>query len=133
MRSFGLALAVLVAVGGCTSSAAGSGDPGATDASDRPAPQESPMPRSSYDVPARVIDEIVADAAARTGIAADGVAVISAEARTWGDASLGCPKPGMRYTQVPVDGYRVVVSAAGSTLDYRGGPSGWSLCENPTG
>ena len=35
--------------------------------------------------------------------------VLSAEAVTWSDGSLGCPEPGMMYTQALVPGYRVQI------------------------
>ena len=51
---------------------------------------------------------------------------------TWSDGSLGCPEPGMMYTQALVDGYQVIVEANGTQLDYRGsGPGQFRVCENP--
>ncbi|HSM17345.1 MAG TPA: hypothetical protein VK845_10190 [Gemmatimonadales bacterium] len=45
--------------------------------------------------------------------------VLRAEAVTWQDGSLGCPEPGMAYTQALVDGYWVELMAGEETLDYR--------------
>ncbi len=46
------------------------------------------------------------------------------------DGSLGCPKPGVQYTQALVDGMRVVVTAGGRTYDYRFGTGDTPvLCE----
>lgn len=47
--------------------------------------------------------------------------VVSVEAVTWPDSSLGCPSPGVAYTQALVDGMRVVVSVDGQQYDYRFG------------
>jgi len=47
--------------------------------------------------------------------------VISVEAVTWPDSSLGCPSPGVSYTQALVDGVRVVVTVDGQQYDYRFG------------
>lgn len=47
--------------------------------------------------------------------------LVSAEAVTWNDSSLGCPSPGVMYTQALVDGLRVVVTADGTRYDYRFG------------
>jgi hypothetical protein len=47
--------------------------------------------------------------------------LLSAEAVTFSDSSLGCPTPGQSYTQALVDGLRVVVTAGGQTYDYRFG------------
>jgi hypothetical protein len=116
---------VLVAIGACTADG-GAGDSGPGDAeSGNPAP-----PAPSLVIPARVRDEVVAAAAAQAGVDPADVIVLSAEARTWGDSSLGCPQPGMSYTQATVDGYQVVVSAGGSTYDYRVGAGSTRLCEN---
>lgn len=47
--------------------------------------------------------------------------LVSAEAVTWPDSSLGCPSPGVSYTQALVDGMRVIVSVAGTRYDFRFG------------
>lgn len=47
--------------------------------------------------------------------------VVSVAAVTWPDSSLGCPSPGVSYTQALVDGVRVVVSVDGTEYDYRFG------------
>ena len=60
------------------------------------------------------------------------VTIVDAHAETWSDGSLGCPQPGMMYTQALVEGYQVIVEANGTQLDYRGGgQGGFRLCENP--
>jgi hypothetical protein len=80
------------------------------------------------DVPAARWDAIVNDLAARGVSAAP--TLVSAEAITWPDGSLGCGKPGESYTQALVDGMRVVVEADGKTYDYRFGTSDTpKLCE----
>ena len=69
-----------------------------------------------------MLDEIRADAAQRAGVAPDKVKILTVEAVTWADGSLGCPEPGMMYAQALVRGYRITVDAAGTTLDYHAGP-----------
>ena len=60
------------------------------------------------------------------------VTIVEAKAETFPDGSLGCPEPGMMYTQALVDGYRVIVEANGTQLDYRGSaPGKFRICENP--
>lgn len=61
---------------------------------------------------------VVAEAAKRFGVAESGVVLASAERVTWSDASLGCPEPGMMYTQALVPGFRVVARAAAGLLVY---------------
>lgn len=63
----------------------------------------------------------LADAAQRTGIAADSLQLVSAERVTWGDGSLGCPRPDMLYTQALVSGWRIRIRAAAEVLDYHAG------------
>ena len=69
-----------------------------------------------------MLDQIRADAAQRAGVAPDKVKILAVEAVTWADGSLGCPEPGMMYSQALVRGYRITVDAAGTTLDYHAGP-----------
>ena len=45
----------------------------------------------------------------------------SAKAVTWPDSSLGCPSPGVSYTQALVDGLRVIVTVDGERYDFRFG------------
>jgi len=68
--------------------------------------------------PAEMIEAALEDAANRSTTAPADIKVISEEAVTWPDGSLGCPKPGMMYTQALVAGYRIVLQADGQTLNY---------------
>jgi hypothetical protein len=61
---------------------------------------------------------VVADAAKRFGVAESAVVLTRAERVTWNDGSLGCPQPGMGYTQALVPGYRVVARTADQELIY---------------
>ena len=70
-------------------------------------------------VPPARWDALVADLGAR-GVTAT-PELVSAEAVTFSDSSLGCATPGQSYTQALVDGLRVVVTAGGQTYDYRFG------------
>jgi hypothetical protein len=70
------------------------------------------------------VDAALADAAMRTGLKRTDLKVLSAEAVTWSDGSLGCPQPGMMYTQALVSGFRVRIRAAGKELDYHAGRMG---------
>ena len=65
-----------------------------------------------------------ADAAQRSGLAAEAIELVRAEAVTWPDGSLGCPKPGMAYTQALVPGYRIRLRAKGAVLDYHASDRG---------
>jgi hypothetical protein len=83
------------------------------------------------EVPDEIMDAILADASRRSGEEPEAIAVVQAMAVTWSDGSLGCPEPGMFYTQALVDGYHVIVDAGGEELDYRvTADGGFRLCEN---
>jgi hypothetical protein len=102
-----------------------------------PDPSEATTPTSvpsegTDGVPASLLEPVLEDAAARAGVDVDGVAVVSTEFRDWPDSALGCPVPGMMYTQVITPGYRIVVEAGGQQYDYRMNRRGsFRLCENP--
>lgn len=77
---------------------------------------------AATDYPAALEDFIIAakgDLATSLGIDVGAIDVAFVEEVTWSDASLGCPQPGMRYTQVPVDGMRIALDAGGVRYDYR--------------
>lgn len=95
-----------------------------------PPPSPPPVEVGDGEVPAAYLAAVVADAAERAGVSADEVSVLEATAVVWSDGSLGCPEPGQSYIQMLIDGYRVVVSAGGRTLDYRlDGEGSFFVCE----
>jgi hypothetical protein len=48
------------------------------------------------------------------------IGVIAAHELTWPDGSLGCPEPGMAYTQALVPGYRIELTAGTDVYQYHG-------------
>ena len=54
------------------------------------------------------VNEAIASLVA-AGNSTDDLTVLRAEAVTWSDGSLGCPKPGRVYTQALVEGYLIIV------------------------
>ncbi len=82
------------------------------------------------EVPEELLERIRADAAGRLGVEAASLEVVRAEAVTWSDGSLGCPKPDVVYTQALEPGYWVVLQAGEQQLDYRARASGqFFVCE----
>jgi hypothetical protein len=82
------------------------------------------------EVPESLLNKIVDDLVARTGADRQSIEVVRAEAVVWNDGSLGCPQPGMEYTQMLVDGYWVVLRAGGQDYDFRATQAGYFiLCE----
>lgn len=81
-------------------------------------------------VPTHLMDQVFAHAEGHTGAAASAMTVLRAEAVTWPDGSLGCPEPGMQYTQALVPGYWVEIAVGDEALDYRlSEQGGMKLCE----
>jgi hypothetical protein len=70
------------------------------------------------ELPRELRRAVVADAAKRLGVKENGVVLTRAERVTWNDGSLGCPQPGMGYSQALVPGYRVVARTADRELVY---------------
>lgn len=100
-----------------------------------PSPEPSPEPSSlvTGEVPTQLLDDVLDQASARTGVAVADIGVVRAEQVVWNDGSLGCPEPGRAYTQALVPGYWVVLDAGGTELDYRANDRGYVvLCEQPT-
>ncbi len=72
-----------------------------------------------------------ADLAGSLDVEVEDVAVTSAMYVTWNDGSLGCPQPGMAYTQALVDGALVTLEHAGTTYDYHQAGDQLFLCKSP--
>lgn len=132
-------LAGLLAVATACSIQGPGADPTAGASPQRPVPSEpagEPAPSEDEpltgEVPAEILERIVEDAAERADADIGDVEIMTAEAVTWSDGSLDCPEPGMMYTQALVDGYHVILDAAGTELDYRVTTDGtFRLCESP--
>jgi hypothetical protein len=72
------------------------------------------------------------DLAERLSMAAGEIEVLEAKGVVWPDASLGCPQPGMRYKQVPMDGALIRLLVEGKVYEYHsGGGRDPFLCEQP--
>jgi hypothetical protein len=81
----------------------------------------------------RLTAQAVEDLARRLRVPSDDVDVLEARAVVWPDASCGCPRPGMRFKQVPVDGALIRLAAEGRTFEYHSGAGGRPfLCVPPS-
>jgi hypothetical protein len=115
-----LALATL-AVSACTSAATTTTTttttppPASAPAKVPPSPVASASPNPEAQ---GVVDEAVRTAAAYANVAAADVKVQQIEAREWPDSSLGCPRPGLMYSQIVTPGYLIVVQAGSRVLEY---------------
>src|SRR6266550_6936406 len=81
------------------------------------------------EVPQAILESILKEAAALAKVDRREIKIVRAESVVWSDGSLGCPEPGMMYTQALVNGYWVVIEAGGQKYDFRGGSGGsFRLC-----
>ena len=77
-----------------------------------------------------IVQAVLTDAASQLGVPIDEIVVVSAEAKEWSDASLGCPQEGEMYAQVITPGFQIIVEGAGRQLDYRTDSEGnFLVCE----
>ncbi len=82
-------------------------------------PRQSPQPAAAID-----------DLAQRLGIDPAAIEVVVWDAVTWSDGSIGCPQPGMGYTQALVEGVRIVLAYDGEEYSYHAAGTGVpALCE----
>lgn len=82
------------------------------------------------EVPDDVMDRIRRHLAERVGAGQDAITVVQAEATEWPNGAMGCPQPGMNYTQAIVPGYRIVLRYQDRDYDYRVARSGhFVICE----
>jgi hypothetical protein len=127
MRRVSVVLVVaglLVACGNDESGAGGT--PSMTPTSRSSQSPESPAPSGGP------VDQAKADLTKRLGVDPAQVTVISSAEVTWRDGSLGCPEPGMYYTQALVPGTQTILEVDGKQYHYHsGGQRAPFLCENP--
>lgn len=88
--------------------------------------------RMHHSVPG-VVQAVLADAARTTGLAAEDLKVVSVERVTWLDGALGCPEPGLFYTQALVSGFRIRIEAGADLLDYHTDATGGIVLLCPPG
>ena len=78
------------------------------------------------------VRQAIADLASTLALAEAEIEVVEASSVVWPDGSLGCPEPGMMYTQVTVEGIRIILRAQGQEYTYHGGGNQAPfLCEKP--
>lgn len=82
------------------------------------------------EVPQDVMERVRNHLAQRTGASADTFEVQRSEWHEWPSGAMGCPQPGMHYTQSLVQGYWIVLRHDGRDYDYRVAQSGHLvICE----
>ena len=77
-----------------------------------------------------LVIQAMEDLAARLGIQTSAIELLEYKEVVWPDSSLGCPQPGMKYLQVPMDGALIRLRAEKQEYEYHsGGNRGVFLCE----
>jgi hypothetical protein len=123
MRRFGVAAVVAAALLVACGNESGAGG--------EPTVSSTPIPETAGPASGPV-EQAKADLAKRLGVEAAQVTVVSSSEVTWPDGSLGCPEPGMNYTQALVPGSRIILESAGKQYHYHsGGTRPPFLCTNP--
>src|SRR5215211_2145005 len=80
-----------------------------------------------------LVDKAIANLAQRLTISATEIILLEATSVIWSDSSLGCPQPGMFYTQVLTDGYLIRLETDGKMYEYHANRDTYVfLCENPS-
>lgn len=93
-------------------------------------PQDDAGPMITGEVPQDMLNNMAADLASRLNVGQGEIAVTTAQSVVWNDGSLGCPEPGMFYTQALVDGYFVVLTVGETSYNYHASQNGYFLlCE----
>ena len=135
MRTLIIAVAVALNLGVYMRSGLGSPNQSMTTPSETPAPTSTPhMSRVAPQVPEAILNSILKEAAKLANVPPQELVIVRAEAVVWSDGSLGCPEPGMEYTQALINGYWVVIKAAGQEYDFRvGGGGSLRLCPQGRG
>jgi len=77
----------------------------------------------------QLIEFAKSDLSHRLGVEPVSINLVEARSVTWRSGALGCPQPGMSYTQALVPGYRIMLAVALRTYAYHGNAStGIFLC-----
>ena len=90
---------------------------------------EAPMtsaddsPISSEVIAGTMVQTAIDDLVDRTGADRSDIQVVNVEEVDWPDGSIGCPQPGMVYTQAIVNGSRIVLRHDGTDYAYHQGGS----------
>ncbi len=79
-----------------------------------------------------VVEAARRDLATRLDVPAEDIAMTSAALVVWNDGSIGCPQPGMSYTQALVDGARITLTHDGTEYVYHQGGDQPFLCAEPS-
>ncbi len=90
-----------------------------------------PIPTPFDAVTEAVVTQARDDLVRRLSVAAADIELVEASTVSWPDSSLGCPRPGMMYAQIVVEGLRLRFRVQGKLYsDHAGRNSPPFLCES---
>jgi hypothetical protein len=79
------------------------------------------------------VEHAIGDLAERLNIPSEEITLVDVVQVVWRDGSLGCPKPGVMYTQALVEGLRIRLRASGVIYHYHSSKRGQPfLCDSPS-
>ncbi len=64
------------------------------------------------------VNAAIKDLAGQVQAPVSTIGVASVTNATWPDGALGCPKPGMAYSQIVRPGYRIILTYSGRSYEY---------------
>lgn len=77
----------------------------------------------------KLINDARADLTQRAKVPDSAITIKRAKAVEWSDSSLGCPQPGMMYSQVITPGYLIVLEADGKEWNYHASQTRVMYCD----
>ena len=77
-------------------------------------PSQPAVPAAAQSVVALVRQDLTSQANVPDGQ----ITTVSVASVSWPDSSLGCPKPGIMYSQIVTPGYRITLQANGTSYEY---------------
>jgi len=88
-----------------------------------PTPAAAPSQHPTPIAPALAaqVDSAKADLARRRSVSTEMIGVVEVSSVVWPDGSLGCPRPGIAYPQIQVEGLLIRLSIGDQVFEYHGG------------
>ncbi len=91
------------------------------------------LPIPALASPQMLIEKAKEDLSQKLSISVSRINLIETKEVFWPDTSLGCPQPGITYTQVQTPGYLIVLESNGNEFEYHANlHNSVFYCENPT-
>jgi hypothetical protein len=102
---------------------------------DRKALEQVPDPTGPItgEVPPDVMETVMLALEKLTGAMRTEFKIIRAEETIWPNGALGCPLPGINYTQATMPGFHIVLEHKGLKYDYRADGKRYLLLCQPRG